>query len=83
VFYSLESRVGRDVLLRSLRQYYQQFKKRGAGFNEFMNSVAEVSGQNLTPFFDDWVRTTNWLNRLERGEAVERIGGAVATAEHP
>lgn len=47
--------VGDSVFFQILRSYYEKFKYKSAGTNDFIDLCNEVSGQDLNTFFDQWI----------------------------
>jgi hypothetical protein len=73
VFRMLREHVGEETFLRILRTYYDRFRFRHVRGADFERVAAEVAGEDLAWFFDQWLRTTQ---RLDYGiaDAVTRPG---------
>lgn len=54
----LRVELGDEVFLRSLREFYNTYKFRFAGYNELRASFEKASGKNLEYFFQQWVTKT-------------------------
>ena len=55
VFEALRLEVGHDTFLRILKTYAERYRYGIAGTDEFMALSEEISGQDLTAFFDQWL----------------------------
>ena len=55
VFHMLRTEVGAENFVQGLRKFYGAYKYRYAGYEELRKSFEQVSGQNLTEFFEQWV----------------------------
>jgi len=54
-FHALRSRVGDEVFFQILRTYTERFRYGNASTADFIAVAEEVSGQDLTEFFDAWL----------------------------
>jgi len=54
----LRSKVGDDNFKKSYAKFYNDNKFRKASFSDIKNSFEEVSGEDLTAFFDQWISRT-------------------------
>ena len=54
-FHALRLRVGDEVFFQILRTYTERFRYGNAGTADFITVAEEVSGQDLTEFFDAWL----------------------------
>ena len=68
MFQMLRSRLGNDVFLKCLQNFYKHNRFQFAGFNHLRESFESVSGKNLKPFFDQWTQRTG-APELELTEA--------------
>ena len=59
VFHALRLKVGDEAFFRTLRTYYDRYKGRSAGTQDLIAVAEEVSGQELSPFFSDWLYSTD------------------------
>ena len=55
VFDMLRQKVGERMFLQGLQRFYRDNKFRNASFDDIRKSFESVSGQDLKPFFDQWV----------------------------
>jgi aminopeptidase N len=53
--HALREQVGDDVFFNILRTYYDGYKYANATTDDFIQIAQEVSGQDLTAFFNDWL----------------------------
>jgi aminopeptidase N len=59
VFHALRLKVGDETFFKILRAYYERYKGSSASTQDFIAVAEEVSGQELSPFFSDWLYTFN------------------------
>jgi hypothetical protein len=71
---TLERYLGEDVMARVMRQYHQKWRYRHPTSQDFFDTVNAVSGQDLTWFFDQFVRGTNMLDYEIAEFKSERLG---------
>jgi len=55
VLQALREEVGKEIFFNILRTYTERYRHGNAGTDEFIAVAEEVSGQDLTFFFEDWV----------------------------
>ena len=55
VFHALRLRVGEEAFFKILRTYLERYRDSSAGTDEFIALSEEISGQDLTEFFDSWL----------------------------
>jgi aminopeptidase N len=55
VFHALRLQVGDEAFFNILRTYLERYKYGNAGTEEFIAVAEEVSGQELSAFFDSWL----------------------------
>jgi aminopeptidase N len=55
VLHMLRQRLGDDRFWTGIRAYYQRFKDAGASTSDFREAMEQVSGQDLAPFFNQWL----------------------------
>jgi aminopeptidase N len=55
VLYALRLKVGDDTFFKILREYYAKYASQNAGTGDFIAVAQEISGQDLKPFFGDWL----------------------------
>ena len=56
VFHMLRTEVGDKNFLKGLKQFYESYKYRYAGYEDMRKNFEEVSGQNLGQFFKQWTQ---------------------------
>ena len=56
VLHMLRHQVGDDVFFAGLRAYYTRFRDGNATTDDLQRTMEEVSGHDLAPFFDQWLR---------------------------
>jgi aminopeptidase N len=59
VFHALRLQVGDETFFNILRTYLERYKYGNAGTEEFIAVAEEVSGQELSVFFDSWLMQTD------------------------
>jgi len=52
----LRKELGDETFFKTLRTYSARYKNQNVTTDDFVNTVNEVSGQDMTAFFDRWVR---------------------------
>lgn len=62
VFYALHIQVGDELFFEILRTYTERYRYGNAGTDEFIALAEEVSGQDLTAFFDQWLFSSQMPN---------------------
>lgn len=55
VLHMLRTKVGTETLWEGLRTYYDRFRNQNATTSDFRRVMEEVSGHDLTTFFEQWV----------------------------
>ena len=55
VLHMLRRQVGEEAFWKGLRQYYAQFQGRNALTSDFQHVMEQVSGQDLSAFFQQWI----------------------------
>jgi len=55
VFHMLRTQLGKEIFLQSLRDFYNGYKYRHAGFREIKETFEEISGKKLDWFFEQWL----------------------------
>ncbi len=56
--HALRKTIGDEAFFGTLRTYTERFRDKNASTEDFIAVASEVSGQDLNPFFDRWVRQT-------------------------
>ncbi len=66
----LRDKVGDDPFIKALRAFYRDNRFRAASYGDIENSFEAVTGRDLRPFFDQWVRSTGTPElRLDKVES--------------
>ena len=55
VFHMLRTQLGKEIFLQSLRDFYNGYKYRHAGFREIKETFEKISGKKLDWFFEQWL----------------------------
>lgn len=55
LFLQLREELGEELMLTLLQEYYRRFAYRNATSEDFIRTAEEISGQNLSSFFQDWL----------------------------
>jgi hypothetical protein len=55
VFYMLRQRLGQERFRAGLSEFYRRWRFRAAGWSDLEDVFDEVSGEDLGPWFDQWV----------------------------
>lgn len=58
ILYMLESLVGEDKVLKIMQDYFSKFSFKNATVDDFIKICNEVSGEDLTWFFNQWLYTS-------------------------
>ena len=58
VFHALRLKVGDELFFKILREYLDRYRYGVASTDDFIAIAKEISGQNLTSFFDSWLTKT-------------------------
>jgi len=56
VLHMLRLQIGRDTFTQILRDFYQQYRYRNAGTDDFFQKVTQHTGQNWTRFAEQWLK---------------------------
>ncbi len=83
VMSALESVIGHETMLATVKKCYEKFIWKRISWREFRSMCEEMSGQNLAWFFDEWVRSSNYLSfNIEKTTSVKDNNGEYnSTAE--
>lgn len=74
MFYALYSRMGPAAFDRAMGEFFQGHADTGWTFDELVEHFQASSQADLSGFFDVWVYTTAWYDRLRSGTPPEAIG---------
>ena len=72
---TLERHLGEDVMARVMREYHQKWRYRHPASQDFFDTVNQVTGQDLTWFFDQFVKGIGALD-YEIAEVKSELQGA-------
>ena len=72
LWHMLRIELGDDLFLEGLRQLYRDYKFKRASFTDIANLYSELSGLDMTLFFEQWVNRTG---APELSITVEETGG--------
>ncbi len=78
VYHMLERRIGRDSMFAALRQFSAQNTGRFATLRDLQDQVEQVTGEDLSEFFDQWFRSVG--SPQFDLTAAERVPGADTVA---
>ncbi len=56
VFHMLRQRVGEETFFRALRSFYRDYQFQEASWGDIHKTFERVSGQDLGPYFEQWVQ---------------------------
>jgi aminopeptidase N len=62
--------VGQDRFNSIIGGYYREYASGGATTDDFVRYSKRVSHTNLDRFFDDWIYTARWYDRIAAGATV-------------
>ncbi len=76
VFHMLRARLGDAKFVGALRTFYAQHRFREASFTEVARAMGAAAGEDLGPFFAEWIdRPGAPALRVDSAEVVARVGG--------
>jgi hypothetical protein len=64
MFYALYQLTGPDAFDAAIGGYFQRHRESGGTTEAFVRFFQESTSARLEGFFDDWLRTTRWVDRL-------------------
>ena len=70
MFYLLDELAGTEALLAGLRTHYQAHRRSGGTFEDLVGHLKAASPVDLEVFFEDWVTTARWQERLSSAGSV-------------
>jgi len=56
----LRHKLGDDLFWKGIQSYYKKYQNSNAMTSDFQKSMEEVSGQNLSDFFEQWIFTKGY-----------------------
>lgn len=74
IYRMLQAYLGDSVFRQGLQRYYAENKLRHVTLHDFRQAMEEASGQELEWFFDQWFRSTDWLDYSIAGVESEPSG---------
>jgi hypothetical protein len=74
LFHMLRKKLGDELFVKALQQFYQQYTYRRAGFADLQQVFEQVSGQSLQAFFSQWVERTGAPELELKASRVETAG---------
>lgn len=78
VFHMLRQRLGDATFIAGLRRFYETHRFRFAAFDDLQRAMSEAAGEDLAPFFAQWIdRAGAPALRLDGAERRPRDGGWV------
>ncbi len=75
LWHMLRLQLGNELFLEGLRQFYRDYKFERASFDDISRHFSELSGLDLSSFFDQWVNRTG---APELSISVEEVNGNIA-----
>jgi aminopeptidase N len=57
VLHMLRRKLGDDLFWKGVHNYYMKYQNRNANTDDLRHVMEQTSGQDLKPFFDQWLRT--------------------------
>jgi hypothetical protein len=79
VLRTLENRLPPGTMARIMRSWYQRYKFQHPTSRDFVRLASEVSGQDLTSYFDQFVFGTNDLNYRVAEVTTEKIAASLGS----
>jgi Peptidase family M1 domain len=58
MFHMLRRKLGDDIFIRALQNFYRDYRFKRAGFADLQHEFSKSSGIDLRPFFAQWVKRT-------------------------
>jgi hypothetical protein len=68
----LKDMLGEEVFFSGIREFFNRFKYQAARTSDFVNTLSEISGQDLQPFFDAWFKAYT-LPKVKVTRQIERV----------
>ena len=76
MFYLLDRLMGTEALLAGLRHHYQRHRATSGSFEDLAGALDETSPMRLDPFWEEWLESSRWVDRLEgSGSILEMLTG--------
>lgn len=64
---------GQDDFNSIIGGYYNKYADSGGTTDDFVNFAIKTSDFDLGPFFQDWIYTTNWYNRISETQTIANL----------
>lgn len=74
MFYLLYESLGEEAFDAAVGGHYQTHRETGGTFEDLLARLDAAADEDLTPFFQDWVHTTAWYERLAGGASLSELG---------
>jgi hypothetical protein len=72
-FRILYQTLGEDKFNHSLRAFYKEYSDKEATTEDFMRITIQVSGKDMSTFFNDWFFTTGYIRHLDRKSTFDEM----------
>lgn len=79
VFHMLNNKIGEENFIRGLRKFYSQKKHQRASWQDLEDIFSEVSAQDLSLFFEQWLKRTDIPKLSLQDISVEQRDGQSIT----
>ncbi|NNG17860.1 MAG: hypothetical protein HKM89_15400 [Gemmatimonadales bacterium] len=73
MFYALYELTGPEAFDAAIGGYFQRYRQSGGTTEAFVEFFQESTSARLEGFFDDWLSTTQWVDRLRAAGSVEAM----------
>jgi hypothetical protein len=73
MFYALYELTGPEAFDAAIGGYFQRYRTSGGTTEAFVEFFQESTSVDLEGFFDDWLRTTHWVDRLRGAGSVNAL----------
>ena len=73
MFYALYQLTGPEAFDAAIGGYFQRYRTSGGATEAFVEFFQESTSADLEGFFDDWLRTTHWIDRLRGAGSVSAL----------
>jgi hypothetical protein len=73
MFYLLHELMGEEDFNQAVGRHYQRYRGSTGSFDDLVRIAGEISSRDLRAFFDDWVHSTGWQERLKKTGSVAAL----------
>jgi hypothetical protein len=73
MFYVLYEAIGAEAFNRSMGGYYQKYQVKGGSLAQLIAYIQENVPFELDQFFDEWIHSTRWYDRVRAGETLKEM----------